>query len=260
MAWFSLGIHNVTFWILRDYFRERRPLLYVRVFLVACFAVLLIAALILQGHEQWYWSWNCKAQCLFGDLRGNIGGEPRMWMFLQLWWVIESSVFSIIPHFEGPASLCRQWLYREPKKRLSALTKSIHHSTNDSSANIVGSHFGSRAGWYMALVFFVYRGAACVAGFCLRTVLVLVEFLDHYWTSVCCNLLFEVFWLGYGLWSATDDRRAATQYLSGSENAWGFDQLLQMFLLALPVVAALEAIVGELKATIHTKHACTYPT
>jgi hypothetical protein len=128
MTWFTLGTHNTTLWLLRDYFRERRLLLYVRVFLMACLASVMISAVILPGHKDLDSNWNCKAQCMFGNLHGNIGGYPGTWMSLQLWWIIEGFVFAAGPHFPRPASLFEQCFYLALRKRFfSVVQESRRH-------------------------------------------------------------------------------------------------------------------------------------
>jgi hypothetical protein len=50
---FSMETHDVAFWIIRDFFLERRLLLVLRVVLMGCMASLMIASVVLQGHHQW---------------------------------------------------------------------------------------------------------------------------------------------------------------------------------------------------------------
>ena len=129
LTWLTLGTHNSTLWVLRGYFQKRRLLLGVRVFLMACLASLMIAAVILQGHKDFYSNWNCRAQCVYGDIHGNIGGRPKMWMGLQLWWIVEGFVFSAVPHYSRVASFFGQRLYIAPREQLLAWTRSLADTT-----------------------------------------------------------------------------------------------------------------------------------
>ena len=79
----------------------------------------------------------------------------------------------------------------------------------------------------------------------LRGILLTVELLNQYWTSVCWNLFQQLFWLGWGTSSVINDRQFAQPFLSGEEIVWVFGELLQMLLLALPIIAAIETIVGK---------------
>ena len=100
----------------------------------------------------------------------------------------------------------------------------------------------------MLPIVFVYGFNSISAWLLSAWLLLVLEFLNQYWTSVCLNLLFQVFWFYWGVSSVMYDRHLAKPYLSGSENVWVFGQLLQVFLLALPAVAAIEIITGMKEA------------
>lgn len=71
------------------------------------------------------------------------------------------------------------------------------------------------------------------------------DFVEIFYTSLTMALYFRVIGFVYGIVGLLGDRASADPFLAGSENAWQFGQLLQMFLIALPLLTALEACVGE---------------
>ena len=115
LAWFSAGVHLTTLTVLEDYFLARPILRNWRVALMLTMAQLLIASTVMQGHYEWYDSWPYEAQCLFDDFNGNIGGQPRYWMFVGLTLICLNYTLSIIPLFEWPTRHLYLLFYTKPR-------------------------------------------------------------------------------------------------------------------------------------------------
>lgn len=226
LAWFSSNTHLVTLDVLRVYLAGEPTLRLWRICLMLGTVVLLIVGVIFEGHRAWYDSWYSDAQCLFDDLRGNVGGLPAKWMAINIVLIVynyTTSIFGLLQKsWEGDIvdRTLEVW-YNNLQKQKIALAKKKDLGLTASYAAQLGA----------------YSISFCFLFFCtaLSTIL----------GSLTVSLLINVGWFAVGLWSIVEDRSVSPSDIDGDENRWAFGQIVPVLLLSSAVFTLKELHSGD---------------
>ena len=236
LAWFSAAVHLATLDVLQGYLLADPMQRNWRVALIVVLALLLVASTVMTGHYQWYDGWPYDAQCLFDDLIGNINGEPRFWMLVNLALLCFYYPMSIIPLFERPMQFLDHWLKTKPMaardqaiKRLKGI---ISHTTSPNS------YTGSMRRLTCRLAIRSVQGISW-------TYFALIALF----TSRTYRIALDIFWFGFGLWGIIKDRKIPSSEMDGNENAMTFGQIVPILLLSSSLLVFREAYDGT-----HSNH------
>ena len=233
LAWFSANTHLVTLFVLRDYFSTHIALRLWRTIGMLVMITLLVVASILSTNKYWYGNpdgfvdghsidfsgFNCPTICLIGDLKTNIGGSPLKWMIVDV----------VLLLWGYSVALAR--LYRPRSKRW----KRIQRTAQDYYHSVISQRLEIGAGcssWFGTIFQGIY---------------------DLMRSSVFITI-FNSAWFGLGVLSMFADRSDGHRLLDqgGSEDNWGFGQIMALLLMLLPCFAALEIFYGNLSPVSNT--------
>ena len=232
LAWFSATVHLTTLTVLQDYFLERKVLRNCRVGLMAIMALLLVASTVMEGHYQWYDSWPYDAQCIFDNLNGNIGGQSRYWMVVNLCLIFTNYPMNIIRLFNAPMKFVERWFETEPMtakdRAIERLEEIISHTTSPSF--FTGS-----------MKRFTCRLSIMIIQWIILAYLALMALIG----SRTCDLILNAIWFLLGLLSIIEDRDIPSSKMDGDENAMTFGQIIPILLLSSLVLVFLEAYNGK---------------
>lgn len=231
LAWFSANVHFATLVVLKNYFLANPVLRNWRVALMIVLASLLGASTVMMGHYEWDDSWPYDAQCLFDDLVGNIGGEPRYWLGVNLTLLCLNYPLNVIPLFERPRQFVGQWLEKKPMAARNHAIKRLKRFTPHTTPP--NSFTGSVRRSTCTLLITTVRGISW-------TYFALIALID----SQTCSIVLDNFWFGYGLWGIIEDRQIPSSEMDGNENAMTFGQIMPILLLSSSVLVFREAYDG----------------
>ena len=178
-------------------------------------AILLLVSTIFLFHKDWNESLPQPAYCLFQSIQGNIiASDSVFWMACIAALLLHGYASAIIPLFPEVYAPIRgfgkKWLRQSLKRffRWSTKDTTKHSRLRDRTAKI--------------LSFLV--------------------------SDPLRSLYFDTFWFAGALSNLFDDRDAGSRKMDPSKNndqsAWGFGQLLPMFLIFLPIVTVFEIFYG----------------
>lgn len=217
LAWFSANTNLTSLAVLQVHLIENPSLRNWRVCLMLTIFVFLLTVITMKGHRSWYDSSNSPAQCLFDETLMEIGGEPAIWMAVEL--VVLILVYSIaIGQLFKPDEV-NDFLFAKPTSMMEVTVVSIREKiTNSRSKGDLTSYTT------MILLLPVWLFV-----FCAKTTFTAAAALM---SSVMISLLSDICWFAYGVWGILNHRVIPRSAMKGNENEWGFGQLLQMLLLA----------------------------
>ena len=246
LGWFSHTTHLSSLIILQDHFRKSPGLKYTRLLgILATFVLLFIGLLLLYTR----FSFQVLMQCRFRRI--YLGGKAALntlCMVMVLCYIIL-------------ITLSKTWaLYSDRRTRLLSLFNLLDSRAAqleepvlsrpylDSRAAQLEEPVLSRPDYYQRRV----ESVAALHGFNrVRTMKRYWIMFNFAYAELLDSFLFEILLLlfnnFYGIrqifWARKFVGDSITRH--GNENSWGFGQLLALLLLALPVLAALEAYHGE---------------
>ena len=232
LAWFASNVHLITLSVLRQYLRERPVLRNWRVILMTCMAFFLVASTIMQGHQFWYDSWPYEAQCVFNDLKpGNFGGDPAVWMSVDLILIAIGYPLNIIALYDRPADFVTNLLYTSPRK---AMAGAIGYLNNNRPMTVQASPINRfKRAFYTTLIAY------------LRMIRAVYTFLYELGSSRWFNILFTTGWFVAGLIGLFGDKNIPSSDMDDDENAMTFGQIVPVLVLSSTIVVAREAYEGE---------------
>lgn len=228
LGWFSSTTHLSNLTVLRDYFNDSPSLKYTRLFGIVATYILLFTGLLVLYNE---FSFDVRVQCRFDRIViRDIRPLNCICMILVLCYLTIIHLSKSLGFYfkrQRPFSSIRGtllYLVRRDKNRLSSRKHHYAHSLADISA--------SQSSWmprylraYVLTFNFVYS-----------------EFLDSFLWEVLWLLFNNLYGIRQIFWTRLYVGNRVRK--TGDENDWGFGQLLALFLLALPVLAAAQAYQG----------------
>lgn len=195
-------------------------------------ASLLSTSCIIQGHFAWFISWPYDAQCLFDDFIGNVGGEPRYWMIVNLILIGCSYPLSIVTLYERPTKLITECLVRVPRGFLQNRVWRLQ----DRRVELYGRSFADIGAEVLYCVSLEAFWTAVRLGHLALVALI---------TARRTTYVQDIFWLAYSLQGLVGDRTIPASEMDGTENVMSFGQIVPMLLLTSTVFVFGEAYVGE---------------
>ncbi|KAL8714638.1 MAG: hypothetical protein Q9220_001587 [cf. Caloplaca sp. 1 TL-2023] len=230
LAWFSSNTHLTTLTVIHDYLIERKTLRNWRVMLMLAIFTMMMACTILEGHISWFDSWNCPAQCLFDDVRGNIGGEPQKSMIANI-------VLLVYGYTDAILGVTRSdqmdaLLYERPVNKMKQTRSSIHKKRATMNTR------ASRMPRFRKLMLFVNEGVMIL-------VIKLYQSAAAFLGSITIGLCFDYSWFAIGLWGIIEDRDIPADLIDGNENGWGFGQIVPVLLLSSILLTFKELYTGS---------------
>lgn len=230
LAWFSSNTHLTALSVLRVRLIERPSLRNWRTCLMIPMAILLVASLILQGHRYWYDSLNSPAQCLFSNLQGNFSGEPSRWSMGLTFLVLYGYIDAINRLYDW--DYLDNIFFEYPMKQLQKAQRAI------SIVRLVWfSMKGGKAFMAIAVLLPVQCMLLVVEKFSLGARILL--------GSITANLIFDIAWFAWGIWSLHTDRTMPQIWINGNEDAWGFGQIVPVLLTSSIILTFKELLTGE---------------
>ncbi|KAL9013068.1 MAG: hypothetical protein Q9173_002205 [Seirophora scorigena] len=124
LAWFSSNTHITTLPVLRARLVDEPSLLKWRVSLMILLALFLCIGITLEGHRDWYESYNAPAQCLFNDLPGIFSGKPARWSVASVFLIVPSYSVDISSLYYNDAS--HSFFFEKPIRRLKTSQGTVH--------------------------------------------------------------------------------------------------------------------------------------
>lgn len=228
LAWFSSNVHITTLGILENYFRQksRRAYRNWRAVLMFVMATLMIATIIMQGHEDWYTSSSYPAKCLIDDLVGNVSGPSAFWMSFNLVLLLYGYSFTLIFLYNTPSEFIQKWLFTIPA---ASIGKSIDRQ---------------KEGQYRvnSLVRWLYA---------IHSVLL---FMQEIFYSQCLGFVVDIIWFILGIHWIRLDRETPDGVTDTNENELGFGQIVPILLLSSIILTLREAYDGKFMATIQQRY------
>lgn len=217
LAWFSSSTNLNALAVLQVHLVEHPSLRNWRVCLMLVIFVFLITATALSGHRSWFDSWNSPAQCLFDETLVKVGGEPAIWMAVNM--VLLISGYSVaIGRLFKPDEI-ENFLHAKPTSMMEVTIANIRDK-------IINSMSKGDLTSYTTLVLLL---PAWIFVFCVKCTFTATAALMG---SVTISLLTNIFWFAFGVWVILGHRDIPRSAMEGNENEWGFGQLVQMLLLA----------------------------
>ena len=99
LAWFASGTHLDTCFVLSDHLRRHRALRVWRTIWMVIMAGLLVWAVFISAHQDWYSAFNCPAECMTKDLFSNIRGDQLKWLIVTLVMLVWAYMSTLFPLF-----------------------------------------------------------------------------------------------------------------------------------------------------------------
>jgi len=201
LAWMSSDVHLLTVGQLRGYFKRNSHARHWRAIGMLCTFVLIFVANVYQGHFAWFDRFRYPAQCLFNELHRSSGKiHGKSAAYMYIW-----AAFLVYGYARAIIPLyldMATWRTRLLSQRAS-----------------LERHGDGKIKLYL---------------------------LDTFWviSSEAFNVLvIQTLWFIYGNYSIFVDRRDALSYGVADEGGggpWSLGQIVPLFLLALPVLNALD--------------------
>lgn len=223
LVWFSSNVHLQSMVSLMYYMRKRPVERNWRVILMVCMAVMLATLQVFSAHKDWSNSWAYNFQCLLDDLVGHVGGQPAMWMGINLAFIVENYTATVACLFESEYGWATLWLFERPRKYLSRRWKATEQSRGQSKV----------------YKFILMLPVATFFGL----VIAIAVLLD----SGCVALLENLFWFAYGLYWIICDRNSVSpeDFEEPEEGKWGFGQIIPLVMLSTILFTLGEAYYGN---------------
>ena len=231
LAWFSASVHLDTLTVLQGYFVDKPVQRNWRVALIIVLALLLMVSTVMQGQYEWYDSWPYDAQCLFDNLIGNIGGNPRYWMLVSLALICIEYPLSIFPLFKPPTTFLDRWLLEKPRNTLEQTIERLKERLLQTT---------SPTFFQGSIRRFTYTLSVVTVRIASWTYLALMASIS----SRTCNLILDIFWFVYSLLGIIEDRQIPSTEMNGDENAMSFGQIVPILLLSSIVLVFREVYDG----------------
>jgi hypothetical protein len=237
LAWYSANTHVLTLFVLKEYFRatDHKALRFWRMLGMIIMALFFFAAQIVTGHKYWYDQekrpaseafydfegvrymlpqfdgFGCPVECIMKDLYKNIGDEPRNWTVANIMLLCWGYGIALTPLFKPTRE---GW--RRVKKQIRAWYKECTPEAD------------------------LPRKLYQVMG---TGVSILYDFIR----SIFLHTLFSFAWFFYLISGLVGDREDGQDLLGPDqyEDKWAFGQLVPLMLIALPLLAAMEAYCGK---------------
>lgn len=221
LAWFSSNTHILSLLVIRSFEEsvktpkdqriDRESKFWIllpnriRVFLMIVLAGFLLFMSIVSGYRYWYDDLRCSANCVLSHQ--TRGGLPLRWMSVNIFyiaWSYPPQIFLLIREFRV------YWIQ--------------HWSTRQSMKEVVPR----------SLQDLVRRGPKFLLLLCW-----------YFFASETVAVLEISVWFSLGLWWLVSDRKNGHSAMDPSEtdaeNAWGFGQLVPIFLLLIPILQFFES-------------------
>ncbi|KAL8694908.1 MAG: hypothetical protein Q9224_003486 [Gallowayella concinna] len=216
LAVFSSNTHMTSLNVLQVYLVERPSLRDWRVFFMLLIFVMLMVAFVLEGHVEWFISWNSHAQCLFDDLIGNIGGESAQFMtanIVLLFYGYSTSIFRLYASEKRDTLLLDKPLGR---------MKSIQAAIDDRRRALA---VGGDCKTFVAVMILTASGATIS---CVRRCYSAIAVFSG---SLTVSLVFNLGRFGFSIYLVMWDRAIPRSEMDGDENEWVFGQVVPVLLL-----------------------------
>ncbi|KAL8636081.1 MAG: hypothetical protein Q9228_006484 [Teloschistes exilis] len=220
LGWFSSNTHMTTLFVLLDFFIDHPPQRDWRVALMAIILIAMIVASVLEGNRYWFDYWSAPAQCLWNDLRGNVAGAPAGSMASNIVLLVLGYGTRILRLY-GSELLYKLFF-------LAPLAK-MRHAFNTLQARRVA------LGSANSLKASVLRVISALGQGILWTMVKVFSGIGITLHSIAINLCFDIFWFAFGCWGLRIDRDIPASKMDGSENEWGFGQIVPVLLLCSTV-------------------------
>ncbi|KAL8977444.1 MAG: hypothetical protein Q9205_006755 [Flavoplaca limonia] len=217
LAWFSSNTNLTSLAVLQVHLVENPSLRNWRVCLMLIIFILLLTAVALAGHRSWYDSWNSPAQCLFDESLGKVGGEPAIWMAVNMVLLILGYSVAIGRLFKPDE--VDDILLAKPTLTMEITIANLRDK-------IINSISKADLTSYTTLILLL---PVWMFMFCARGTFIAIAALMG---SITVSLLTSMLWFAFGVWGILDDRNIPTSAMKGNENAWGFGQIVQVLLLS----------------------------
>ena len=230
LAWFSSNTNVTSLIVLQIYFSEHPSLRNWRVCLMLVLFVFLMVALALEGHRQWYDSWNCPAQCLFDEFLVEVGGEPARSMTSSMAILIYSYSVSVAQLLKpyGFDLFFFERLVRKMERSVASLQDGMVSSSSKAGLTSYATSI---------LLLPVWAFMTCLK----KAFIGITAIVD----SVVVALCSDVVWFALGLWDLLALRNIPREEIKGNENAWGFGQVVQVLLLTSIVLTFKDLYSGK---------------
>ena len=105
------------------------------------------------GHYQWDEGWPYDAQCLLDDLIGNIGGEPGLWMGVNLALICIFYPLNIITLYQQPRELCGTWLQSKPIVARDKVVKYLQNRKSEANSPTFSEGSIKRLSFTLQIIF-----------------------------------------------------------------------------------------------------------
>ena len=221
LAWFSSNTYLSSLVILReDYFKTSTVVRTIRAVGTVVMLALMILQTVYMGDKLWKDFFNCPTECLIEHLQ--LGGSNGTMSTDDIFWLVCGYGCLLGSMFEAPNRIYNQFL---------TMFDDFLESMTFQVSSPVSVHLLPQYVRYLALR-------------CCRTV---IHFVHSGVTSLFLRLVFDVAWYGASMYILVRDRRKGQALIgNGSENVWGFGQVLPCFLLLLPLLVSIEAFFGTI--------------
>jgi len=255
LIWFSSNAHLLALLLMRNYDESAKPgslerkdkartkksafvVRAVRVLLMCVLAVMLLCSSVLLGDENLNGRLPCPAVCL-STSDDEKGGEPKQWMIVNIFYVVYNYP---VAFFVLSRTLRRLWMERVSRRIHQGTfldgprTRPVRGLLPVSKGTSVGGKLPATA---------ALREIARRAG---PIVFIVKWILYSVWTLLSSELLNFVevgVWYSLEIGWNRDDRNSGQQLMELPqryiEDAWGFGQLMPLFLLILPFMRFFES-------------------
>ncbi|KAL8784715.1 MAG: hypothetical protein Q9213_003811 [Squamulea squamosa] len=216
--------------VLQFYLHNHPPSRNWRVGLMLVIFVFLIVAVALEGHRDWFDSWNSPAQCLFDGFSENLGGKPARWMTFQIPLLIYSYSVSILRLF-GSEKIDYLFL-EEPVRRMERSIANLEEKLETSI---------SKGQWLSYTNSVLLLPAWVLVSIARKVYIAIAAIVD----SIAISLCFDIAWFAIGIWGIVTDRDIPRSDMIGNENEWGPGQIIQVLLLASTILTFRDCYIKQ---------------
>jgi hypothetical protein len=250
LGWISFTSHQSTLMILQEYLAPRPSMRHWRAIWISGLFGMIGVALIVTFNNNFLHTYGMSTQCVCNNMRGNYSKQWLVWLALylfllvwgylavmamlfpdQIWWITTvSSMFQYV--FKIPTRIRNKSRIRFVQEQ-ALLADLSRHWTKSAPSIRTTYHLGATAiSWSTWLIITSLTFLIFLLFFSISEIITIDLF------RIYASLLWAAASLFSLKWSAVENG------MDGSENDWGFGQLLPLLLLILPVFAAWEIIYG----------------
>jgi hypothetical protein len=218
LAWFSSNTYLSSLVILgEEYFKTSTVVRTIRVVGTATMLALMILQTVYMGDKLWNDYFNCPAECLIEHLK--IGGSNGTMSRDDIFWLLWGYTLLLGSMFETPNRIYKK-----------LVTKC------DEFLDSIPIQFS-----------LVHLRPQFVTYITVWTARKLISIIHCCVTSLILRLIFDMSWYGVSVAILVRNRGRGQDLIgNGSENVWGFGQVLPCFLLLLPLLVSIEAFFGNI--------------